>query len=507
MRIGSGHSTFAVPALLVFLAISGCTSERTPEQLSFESPTVRPQSTIQSTASKEAALPLAAGSATGIPVPSRTSSITPTPSVTPTPTSTSIAGSGGEVLANCDGSNPKQGGVYRFDLSSFTHQRIHPDYPQTPDLFMTDGIGPVSPDGKWIIWSESTYTGVTFLGIRGFQSQSSQTQYYISPVDFSMRLPIKYETQFHLKPPLTVTSSIGFQWVDSHTLLATEYYFHTDWVSVHGSEYHLYLYDRLAARTFPVLDIPDGTALGQVVFSPSREYAVLETHSLSGVERNNRLILINLREPSSQTLALPGSPADVHQDISWSPDSRSFVYSNLSDSNLYEFDVATNEANALAEGIKPEWDPSGEAISFIRDGKIWTIDVETGVEKEIPTSPAKWGVVEQSMSPDGRTMLYVAEIQSCCPRLHELRLLNLEDGKETVLMDVQVEPMGYLFRTYDVQWSPDANWLTLRTRIKHPQYGWTWDESYYCNLTKCVQMVVTGADRCFPTWPGKTSSH
>jgi TolB protein len=96
----------------------------------------------------------------------------------------------------------------------------------------------------------------------------------------------------------------------------------------------------------------------------------------------------------------------------------------------------------------PSWAPDGKRIAFAMDGSIWTVEVGSGVARELVFSPREY-LSSPEYSPDGRWLAYTADDDG---KSINLRLLNVATGDSTDLTTgshVNHEPA----------WSPDGTRL------------------------------------------------
>ena len=150
----------------------------------------------------------------------------------------------------------------------------------------------------------------------------------------------------------------------------------------------------------------------------------------------------------------PDKPSDGAEQIVWSPDSKSIVYSckKLSgkayafstNTDLYRYDLTTGETRNLTEQQKgydknPVFSPDGKLLawtSMARDGyeadktRLFVMDMESGKQTDYTEG---WDQLAGSpnWSRDGKSIFFISDIHAT----EEIYRLDLADGKITRLTD------------------------------------------------------------------------
>ena len=157
-------------------------------------------------------------------------------------------------------------------------------------------------------------------------------------------------------------------------------------------------------------------------------------------------------------------------DMTWSPDSRGFLYGRL------DFDLAANPANVqsiwwldlttretaplfqdpLTPGFNPRWSPDGKKLSYssINPLEIRIYELESGESLSLPTQlgyPGAW-------SPDSKELLILDINQENDSYVNKIYSYDLEKKWLTALA---IDP-GY-DDSFPV-WSPNGDWIALVRR-------------------------------------------
>lgn len=152
--------------------------------------------------------------------------------------------------------------------------------------------------------------------------------------------------------------------------------------------------------------------------------------------------------------------------ISWSPDSRSLVYSMAGSLWIQAVDSTTARQITAGPGYdyQPDWSPDGERIVFSRyhnDAvELWLIDVATGKANQITRGGAV--NVDARWSPDGKKIAYVST--SFNKRFHIFLGLLQPDGSmnhQRLTEERKSIVSRYYYSPFDHElspdWSPDSS--------------------------------------------------
>jgi hypothetical protein len=146
----------------------------------------------------------------------------------------------------------------------------------------------------------------------------------------------------------------------------------------------------------------------------------------------------------------------IHNQIGWSPDSKSIVFAKDSGGNtdIYIVDLSGEMYRITsheADDMEPSWSRDGEEIVFAstRSGasEIWSKDLETGRLSQLTSSGAAG---YPALSPDGRRIAFIRKEKG-------LFVLDRDSGAETAAMS----PKRVFFKP---TWSPDGKVMAVMAK-------------------------------------------
>lgn len=210
---------------------------------------------------------------------------------------------------------------------------------------------------------------------------------------------------------------------------------------------------RLADGGPPMAWSPDGS---RVAFAIDRwqEGAGLYTTDLEGHVT---------KVSDTVTIRYPAIPS-----LAWSPDGRCIVFIAWPEEGkeppIRVLDVETGWEIFLTNGVHPTWSPDGRHIAFLRDGNLWTMNVD-GSQQTRLTNPRQPFVQEPFWLPDGSRLLFAF----VPPMAGSVYVVNPDGTDEVNLADGSV-PV----------WSPDGTKIVFRGGGSGPALG-SQDDIYVMN--------------------------
>jgi len=262
-----------------------------------------------------------------------------------------------------------------------------------------------------------------------------------------------------------------------------------DWLAVVGSTGEeepagIYIFHadgsglkRLADGGPPMAWSPDGS---RIAFAIDRwqEGAGLYTTDLEGHVT---------KVSDTVTIRYPAIPS-----LAWSPDGRCIVFIAWPEEGkeppIRMLDVETGWEIFLTNGVHPTWSPDGRHIAFLRDGNLWTMNVD-GSQQTRLTNPRQPFVQEPFWLPDGSRLLFAF----VPPMAGSVYVVNPDGTDEVNLADGSV-PV----------WSPDGTKIVFRGGGSGPALG-SQDDIYVMNsdgtgLHKIGESVQSDAIRPCMSW-------
>jgi len=180
----------------------------------------------------------------------------------------------------------------------------------------------------------------------------------------------------------------------------------------------------------------------------------------------------NMVEPDYAPYALTTND-NAGGEISWSPDSRYFVYSapqsNGAEQDIYRIDLQTSQrvnltSDSTVWDAHPQWSPAGDQIVFVSDRKdqgklldnLWLMDKDGNNLRQL-TETETWENTYPSWSPDGTRIAFfrwgiLGEESEAKPGLV---VIHVESGNEIVL-DGDAAGISAQFAPV---WSPDGEYI------------------------------------------------
>jgi len=148
------------------------------------------------------------------------------------------------------------------------------------------------------------------------------------------------------------------------------------------------------------------------------------------------------------------SPVDSLPALSWRPDGGEAAFNGIG--NLFRANADGSGARPInaASAESPVYAPDGHTIAFARFGRrgleVWTIDLDTGEQRQLTPSRRGLIYIPTSFSPDGRTLL-ATRVDNRLRGDAEPVALHLDTGGVTRLVEEGLEPM----------YSPDGSRIAL----------------------------------------------
>jgi hypothetical protein len=167
-----------------------------------------------------------------------------------------------------------------------------------------------------------------------------------------------------------------------------------------------------------------------------------------------RVAILTVDPGGSRPLLLARSDefftVEAFPSLSWRPDGEEAAFSGLLSFFLAKADGSGAHPVNAALADRPVFAPDGHTIAFTRGSDIWTIDLDTGEQRQL--TPTRRGLVyiATSFAPDGRTLL-ATRVDKRLRGDGEPVALHLDTGGVTRLLAEGVEPV----------YSPDGSRIAL----------------------------------------------
>lgn len=172
------------------------------------------------------------------------------------------------------------------------------------------------------------------------------------------------------------------------------------------------------------------------------------------------LFLLPLGSAEPKTLTYATSSSDYSRVPDWSPDKGRVVFQGRRGDfeGLFVLPCAGGEATQLpntARGGSPAWSPIGEQIAFVRDARIYILDLRTDSLRAVRGIPDS--SYYPAWSPDATMLAFVSKVDAAW----EIFVLDIAGGRSRQLTLAPVAGMS----SQGPAWSPDGTRIAFdRTR-------------------------------------------
>ncbi|HEX7185409.1 MAG TPA: protein kinase [Thermoanaerobaculia bacterium] len=160
---------------------------------------------------------------------------------------------------------------------------------------------------------------------------------------------------------------------------------------------------------------PDGSELQQVtqarepLFNPF--WSPDGTRIVASLGALGTPVVLDLTKPLSQRVPQPiaaGGEEDSFAVYSWSPDGKRLAGFDDEQSEVMVYSFATRKLERMGQsGHWPTWTSDGRQLLFLREGRIYALDLHTRKAREVLAPPQNASFSFLALSPDSRTLLTV----------------------------------------------------------------------------------------------------
>lgn len=196
-------------------------------------------------------------------------------------------------------------------------------------------------------------------------------------------------------------------------------------------------YNRTAQDVYPDLPKATGRIIDDLMYKHWDEWVTEIPHPLVGDFNGSEVTGVS-DIMADEPYEAPMKPFGGVESFAWSPDSKKLVYvsrkktgmayAQSTNSDLYEYDLASKQTRNLTEGMMgydtcPAYSPDGKQIAWLsmeHDGyesdknRIFVMDVATGVKTDLTTD---WDYAADAIcwNPDGKSIYFIAPKDGVTP--------------------------------------------------------------------------------------------
>lgn len=177
-----------------------------------------------------------------------------------------------------------------------------------------------------------------------------------------------------------------------------------------------------------------------------------------------RVTLLTVDPDGSAPRRLAGGqdngPVEGFGRLSWRPDGAEVAFPGLGSIFLARADGRGVRELNIANAERPVFAPDGHTLAFTRfngrDAAVWTVDLDSGAQRQLTPSRRGLEYVSSSFSPDGNTLL-ATRLDARRNRRPELMALHLDTGGVTRLLGNGFAPV----------YSPDGSKISVFREVGH----------------------------------------